>query len=65
MAKYDNDTVDFECELKDETDGAFIVSIEGEDVSIPKSISQWHPQRNKIDGVIEIPTWFARKKGLA
>lgn len=65
MPDYRNEMIDFSCELKDETQLAWIVVIDEEDYSVPKSISTWTPSSNDVDGTIAIPTWWAEKEGLA
>lgn len=62
---YDKEPVMFDCEIKDETDKAWLVVIDEEEYWIPKSISQMERQGREVDDVIEVPTWWAKKKGLA
>ncbi len=66
MANYRDEPVEFDCEVKHETERAYIVVIEDEEYSIPKSMSHYTPQSlDKVSGVIEMPTWLAEEKGLA
>lgn len=52
-----------ECELKHETDKAYLLEIEGEELWFPKSKVQLVP---KPDGTYNIlaPKWLLEKKGL-
>lgn len=65
MPDYDDDLVEFQCELKNETDKAWIVIIDGDDCVVPKSIGEWAPESNQVDGWITMPTWKAKEFGLA
>jgi len=58
------ETCEYDCELKDETDKAYLVVIDDTDYWIPMSVSTWNPSRNKIDGTIEIARWWAEREGL-
>jgi hypothetical protein len=50
---------DFDAELKHETDKAFLVSYEGKDYWLPKSMTE-----NNNDESFTIPEWLAIDKGL-
>ena len=65
MPKYDKEVVEIECELKHETDAAYLI-VTGYDKEtwVPKSIGVWNPKKNSIDGTIDVPTWFADKHEL-
>lgn len=67
MADYGNDFVSFDCELMDETEKAWRVMIDDTDYWVPKSMSEWTPisKIDKVNGTLEIATWWARKEGLA
>lgn len=65
MANYREDTVDLDCELKNETEKAWLVVIDDEEIWFPKSRCEWHAQKNGIDSYITIPMWLAKKHELA
>lgn len=56
---------EFDCELKDESDKAYLVVIDDMELWVPKSLSQWNPKNNQVDGTIEIAQWWAEKENLA
>ena len=55
----------FDCELKDETDKAYLVVIDDEDYWVPKSICTLDLSSNKVDGELNVQTWWAEKEHLA
>lgn len=66
MANYRNEPVSIDCELKDETDKAWIVVIDDETYSIPKSLGDFtHDSEGSVTGEITMPTWKAEQEGLA
>lgn len=66
MPNYRNEPVEFECELKNETDKAYLVVIDSDEVWIPKSLGTFtHDSFESVVGTIEVPTWFSEKEGLA
>lgn len=52
------------CQLVHETDAAWCINDGKNEVWIPKSISEWSPSSNKVDGTMEVPEWFAEREGL-
>lgn len=66
MAKYSKEVVEIECQLKHETNAAYLIVTGEEDKEtwIPKSIGVWSPSHDKVNGTIDIPTWLVEKEGL-
>lgn len=52
------------CQIVDESEKAYLVDINGDHVWVPKSVSEWHPSQNKVDGTLEVQQWWAEKEGL-
>lgn len=65
MANYRNEPVTIDCELKDETDKAWIIVVDGDTHVIPKSIGDFTPSTDGVTGEITMPTWKAEQEGLA
>lgn len=66
MPDYNDEKVEFDCELVNETERSWIVEIDDEQYPIPKSLSVWTPAHYEaVDGIIEMPTWKAKELGLA
>lgn len=65
MANYRNETVTFDAELMEETERAWLFNIDGDELWVPKSLGEWHEAKNKVDGEIEVPTWWAERNNLA
>lgn len=57
---------EIECELKDETDKAYLVIINGDQEHwVPKSLSVWtSTSADGVAGELEIAQWFAEKEGM-
>lgn len=65
MPNYRNETNEFDAELMNETEKAWLFDIGDEEYWIPKSIGQWNPSaRDPSSGTIELPNWFAEDKGI-
>jgi hypothetical protein len=65
LPNYRDEKLEFDVELKDETDKAWLVVFEDEEYWVPKSIAEWKPSSDDVSGVIEVPTWWAAKEHLA
>lgn len=66
MPNYRNETIMLDCMLVNETDKAWLFEFDDDEKHwVPKSIGEWHPDTNEVDGEIEVPTWWAEKQGLA
>ena len=65
MPYYRNEPVSFDCEIKDETDKAWLLVIDGEEHWIPKSIVHLDNHGKSVDDVVNMPTWKAEELGLA
>lgn len=66
MSDYDDDMVEFDCELKSSTDMAYLVVIDEDDFWVPKSVGHFTPRSpDKVYGLIEVPTWWAKDNALA
>lgn len=67
MATWDDDNLCWReyDELVHETDDALLLSIEGEEIWLPKLELSDEPLKiDKDDQVVGIPRWLAKKKGL-
>jgi hypothetical protein len=65
MGKYDREIVTVDCELKHQTEKAWLVVIEGEEFWCPKSIGEF--TATSADGVVgelEAPTWWVEKENI-
>jgi hypothetical protein len=56
--KRNHSIITIEIELKHETDRAYLVDNDGEDVWVPKSQCEYD------NGELQIPEWLAKDKGL-
>ena len=66
MASYSKELFDVDCELKNETDKAWLIVVEGDqEFWIPKSIGEWNPtSADKVSGEMTLPEWFIDKEGI-
>lgn len=66
MASYSKELFDVDCELKSETDKAWLIVVEdGQEFWIPKSIGEWNPKSvDKVSGEMTLPEWFIDKEGI-
>lgn len=60
VRKHGKETTDFECEVKHETDKAWLMLINDEEYWIPKSVSEYDEETGKIT----VDTWWAKKNEL-
>lgn len=65
MPNYRNEPVMFDCEVKDETDKAWLLVVDEKEYWVPKSIGQLEHNGKDVDDVLLLPTWWAEKEGLA
>lgn len=60
--------IDLACELRHETDKAFLIFDGAREVWIPKSLAEWEPAPNRSSssstGTITMPEWLAQREGL-
>ena len=55
-----SDLVDIACELRHETDKAFLIDAgDGKKIWVPKSMCEFAD-----DGILTLPEWLAKDKGL-
>lgn len=65
MASYKNQVFDISCELKDETDKAWLIVTFDQEFWVPKSIGEWEPKSiDKVFGEMTLPVWFIEKEGI-
>lgn len=65
MPTYDQETYTIDCDLKEETERAWLVVIEDDTYWIPKSIGEWNPTSpDKVSGEMTLPEWFIDKEGI-
>ena len=65
MPKYDQETCTIDCELKDETERAWLVIIDDDTYWIPKSIGDWNPTSlDEVSGEMTLPQWFIDKEEI-
>lgn len=65
MPQYDKEPEMFDVEVKDETEKAWLLVIDGEEKWVPKSIGQLEHHGESVDDVLVVPNWWAVKEGLA
>jgi hypothetical protein len=58
MSEHSSDLVDIACTLKHETAKAYLVNDGSKDVWVPKSKCEY------VHGVLVLPSWLAKDKGL-
>jgi hypothetical protein len=65
MPRPTKELADIDCQLKHETEKAYlIIDADGKEAWVPKSLGEWDPAANRVDGVMTVPVWFAEKEGL-
>lgn len=65
MGKRDQETFEFDCELKSSTPNAYLLVIDGRDVWVARSIAEFVPSSDdEVIGTIELPQWLIDKEGL-
>lgn len=65
MPRYDRELVTVDCELKDQTDKAWLVVIDDVEYWCPKSIGEFTAQSDDgVVGELEVPTWWVEKENI-
>jgi hypothetical protein len=65
MPKYDREVYDVDCEIKNETDKAWLIVVDGKDYWVPKSIGDFTPTSpDQVSGEMTLPQWFIDKEGI-
>jgi hypothetical protein len=55
-----HDIIEIACELRRETDKAFLIFDGGKEVWVPKGLCEW----DASDRTMQMPEWLALQKGL-
>jgi hypothetical protein len=65
VGTYRNELITVDCELKDQTDRAWLVVIEDTDYWCPKSVVEYTPRSaDGVVGEIEAPLWWIQSKEI-